>query len=151
MRKHISTAIACIMLLSLVGTCWLHGAEPLAVDDYRIVVNASVQESQIDRSAIRRVLLGKKKNWEDGRAIQLIFYRTHPLQRKMIHDLTAKSTQSFSIYWKKMIFSGKGTAPRKVRGEAEMLNLIMNTKGAVGFISKTTQLKPDIKELRVQE
>jgi len=40
--------------------------------------------------------------------------------------------------WKKVIFTGLGTPPKIVSTEAEMIQYVASTKGAIGYISAST-------------
>ncbi|MCG7947453.1 MAG: hypothetical protein N0C84_14020, partial [Candidatus Thiodiazotropha taylori] len=51
--------------------------------------------------------------------------------------------------WNRQIFSGMGQAPMKVNTEAEMLEQIENTPGAIGYLSED-KINERVRKLSVE-
>ena len=45
------------------------------------------------------------------------------------------SDSDWKIYWKRMVFTGRGLPPQTIPTEAELIDFVSKTKGAVGYVS----------------
>ncbi len=98
-----------------------------------VVVNKGVAESSISKEELKRIYLGKQTRWGNGDKIKFSLLKT-----KIIKDFTKKylglSIKSYFKYWKKIVFTGKGTMPPFYDKEDDMVAFVANTKGAIGFV-----------------
>ena len=53
--------------------------------------------------------------------------------------LIAMAPKKLIGIWKKVIFTGLGTPPKILSTEAEMVQYVASTKGAIGYICASTQ------------
>ena len=60
---------------------------------------------------------------------------THEIFVKNMIEIS--STQLLKI-WKSAIFTGTGTPPRILKSEEQIVDIVKNTKGAIGYIDSST-------------
>ena len=115
-----------------------------ASDDVLIVCNKSVPEDSLAKNDIRDIFLGKKSMWSDGSKVELVMLDDANVTRVILKELVRKTTSQFRTYWKKKVFTGRGKAPRSFETTDALVEYIISTDGAIGYIPKSannSQLK----------
>ena len=107
--------------------------------DLVIIVNPDVQ-SAVLKADLRRIYLNRKKRWPSGRGIETATLADGPLHRMFLEAYVGKSAAQFKTYWKRVIFTGKGSPPRTFESEGELIAFVAETPGAIGYVSKGAAL-----------
>jgi len=134
--KNINTLMISLLLLSLSSLC--------LAGDYVLLINPVNPAESISRDDLTDILLGKKTTWADGQKIKIAVYKKGEAHRALLKDTVKKSPMQFSLYWKKILFSGSGTPIQIVNNEQEMIDFIIKNPTAIGYIAaagKIEQLK----------
>src|ERR1700733_6102164 len=98
-------ALLVLVLLAL-------GRRSIAGDDnYEIIVNPSLDVSDIDRDTLRDIYF-KKVTELGGDAVHPIgLSAKFPAAERFMHDVLHKTPAQLKSYWNQQIFSGKGVPP----------------------------------------
>lgn len=100
-----------------------------------IIVNDSVDLSEISHQQIKSIYLGQQTHWPSGNLIKLFklpsAHKTHHL---FVKNTLGLYPYQFNRRWQKLVFSGFALKPSEVNGEQELLNAIAKTPGAIGYI-----------------
>lgn len=113
----------------------LTASQAFAVNHYEVVINKSVGESNISANSLRSVFSMHLKTWPDGTKIRVfVLADDDPL-----HQIFSKEKLNVFPYqlrstWDRLVFSGTGQAPIKVNSIEEMLEKIISTPGAIGYL-----------------
>ncbi len=102
-----------------------------------IISNPDMEINSLRAKDVLRIFLRKKKTLS-GRVVKIAIQKDKPLHAEFVHDYIHKTPKQFTRYYKKMIFTGKGRPPKKVRDDAAMLHWVATTPGAIGYISAGT-------------
>ena len=52
-----------------------------------------------------------------------------------IKEVVKKTSSQFTTFWKRAIFTGKGTPPKDFGDDATLVKFVAETPGAIGFVS----------------
>jgi hypothetical protein len=63
---------------------------------------------------------------------------------------TQKTPSQFKSYWKKLVFTGKGSAPKSFHTDAEVIRYVAETPGAISYISSETRPE-NVKILKISD
>ena len=121
--------IAVILILSNAPALF---AEPV------VIVNNDVSVSEVDADTVKKIYLGKKSKWNDGKKIAFVALKDGSVHSAFLDAYIKKSPSQFSTYWKQMIFSGKGLPPNAFGSEAEIVQYVSATSGAIGYVDSAT-------------
>ena len=113
--------------------------------DVMFVVNKSVTLDTLNKTDIKKIFLGDSLVWPNGEEIKIVTREKSDIQKEFTKTYTQKSESQFSNYWRRLMFSGKGTIPKSFSSDKEIINFVTNTKGAIGYItpqSLTKSVKP---------
>lgn len=91
----------------------------------------------LSRSDMGDILHGRRTTWPNGSRIVLITLddAASPATTAVLKEYARKSPAQFLAYWKRQVFTGKGSLPRQARDEDELLRLVAMTPGALSFIT----------------
>ncbi len=112
---------------------WLVLLAPTAGAEEFLIVNPGVTGAGLQARALRDIFLGKRVNWDDGQRIIIFMTREGPSRDVLLKRLGRTSAQ-FVSGWKRLVFTGSGTLPQVVEGDAALQAAVARTPGAVGFV-----------------
>lgn len=115
-----------------------------------IIVNPSVAVSGISKNELKEIFTGKQVTWDDGQAVKPALLTKGEAHEEFIRDFVGKTTNQFTTYWRKMIFTGQGIQPRTFETSPEVIDYIAKTPGAIGYVS-SSDLSTGTKALPVSE
>ncbi|MFM2090329.1 MAG: hypothetical protein RLZZ127_818 [Planctomycetota bacterium] len=101
-----------------------------------VVVNSANPAAEISRDDLAAMLDGKKANWADGARVVLVTNPDSPAHEPFLKTYANKTPQQFGTAWKKIVFTGKGSAPTVAKSDAEMLAAVQGQPGALGYLSE---------------
>lgn len=134
-----------ILILALIFAL---AARTLAAD-FIVIVHAGNALSRMTEQDVKQIFLGKKTTWPNDRTIDIITQEDTDAHAGFTQEILGKTPQQFMIYWKKMLFTGKGLLPRSVKTDAEVKAFISSNPDAIGYISPAA-LDNSVKKLEVR-
>jgi ABC-type phosphate transport system substrate-binding protein len=131
--KTLTPSYSYILSAALLLSSAIVHSEPVVV-----VVSATSPVSKLDKEQVANLFLGKSSSFPDGSAAVPIEQADGaPAHDEFHKSVTEKSASQLKSYWSKMIFSGKGTAPKEVSSNAELLKLLASNPAMIGYVDKT--------------
>ncbi len=76
------------------------------------ITNNSVQESALKKGEIKEIFLGDRVSWNNGQEIKFVVLKKSPTHTEFTKVYTKKSESQFLRFWKKQVFTGKGSMPK---------------------------------------
>ncbi len=136
---------------SLLATVVLFMGYPMnpAIAEIIIVANSGVQESVISAYDLKQIFLRKKKNLAGG-VVTIAIQKKTDIHTEFLRKFIKKTPSQFKLYYKKMIFSGRGKPPRILQDDAAMLSWVAQTPGAMGYVSVPPAKQKKLKIISVQ-
>jgi len=123
--KFLKTKL-CITILGLTSV--------FAQAEIAVVVHPS-NASAIDSSSISRIFLGKKKSFDGGgQAVPITQDPSSAATDEFNSKVLNKSGSQIKSYWSKLVFTGKGTPPKVVANDAEVISLISADPTLIGYV-----------------
>lgn len=121
------------LVLILVTACWMAGA--LAAADVKVIANNSVGASAVSREELKGVFLETKNSLSDGSAVEPVLLKSGPAHETFLKEVVGKMDAALQNYYRSLVFTGKGSMPKVIAGEAEVVAYVAKTKGAIGYVS----------------
>jgi len=120
-----------LLLLSVM----LSSFSPLAMaEGYSVIVHPS-NSAEFDKGTVERIFLSKEKTFTNGQQAVPIEIQQPSTHRDYFQETIIRKTDSqVRSYWAMLMFSGKGTPPKEVASEAEVLELISKNPNTLGYI-----------------
>ncbi|WP_174842488.1 hypothetical protein [Steroidobacter cummioxidans] len=102
-----------------------------------VIVSPSLAKVTLDRNLLRAVFTMRVREWPDGTPIRVfVLPDDNPLSDRFYRERLGMYSYVLRRAWDRMVFTGTGFAPTVVRSEAEMVERVRSTPGAIGFVRK---------------
>ena len=109
------------------------GAGGAASAEFKLVANPSVKASEISVGDLKGVFLVTKASLPDGSQVEPVLATTAAHQA-FLRDL-GKTDAALSMYYRSLVFTGRGSMPKVCGSDAEVIEYVAKTKGAIGYVS----------------
>jgi ABC-type phosphate transport system substrate-binding protein len=103
-----------------------------------LIANKGVSVSALKRDDVQLIFLGKKTIWGDGKKVVPVVRREGSVHDLFLKAYLDKNPSQFDTFWKQVVFTGKGKPPRSLGSDAEVVQFVSSTDGAVGYIDPDT-------------
>jgi hypothetical protein len=116
-----------------IATLGLAAASPASAADFKVVANPSVKASDISIDELKAVFLATRTSLE-GTAVEPVLAKTGAAHEAFLKDL-GKTDSALSTYYRSLVFTGKASMPKLCGSDAEVIEYVAKTKGAIGYVS----------------
>lgn len=123
------------------------GTEPLV-----IVVNRSNPVDNLSLTELRKIFLGNRSHWADGRRITLVMRDPGEAERKiLLRDVCGMSEEQLKNHFLHGLYTGEIlVSPKTLATPAGVKKFIFNVPGAIGYL-RIGDLDNSVKTVRVDE
>ena len=139
-------------MLRLIGLLVVLATAEVHADDaaFRIVVHPSNPLESITRAELSAIYMKRTRSWRDGREIVPVDQpASSPVREHFSRSILGKSVAYVTRYWQRLIFSGRGIPPRQLQNDAAVLELVKNSREAIGYVARDTPPGDGVKVLEV--
>ena len=130
----------------LAGAMAAAGAEPSVA----IVVNQSNPVENLPMAELRKIFLGERSHWPNGRRITLVMMDpAQPERKAILHEIYGMSEKDLNQHFVQGVFTGAISAsPKTISTPAEVLKFVFNVPGAIGYL-RVEDVDRSVKIVRV--
>lgn len=125
-------SIVCIIFLSL-----LPMAVRGSVAEVAIIAHPSVPVDHITSAELLDLYAGDIKEWSNGSPIVVVDLKPKSIVKDTFYKYLGKSPSRMKSIWMKAMLSGEGQPPQAQDTEAEMLEKVARTPGAIGYLDRS--------------
>jgi len=133
----------------LVAALMMFGSIPALAGNVKVIANPSVKPDSISTDELRSVFLEERRSLSDGSHVEPVLARTGPAHDAFVEQYLGKSDAALQIYYRSLVFTGKGSMPKSVDSDAEVAAYVARTKGAIGCVATGT-IAAGVKTLEVR-
>jgi len=99
-----------------------------------VIVHPS-NAAALNADVVSKLFLGREKSFPGGAtAVPLSLTEGSAAASEFNDKVLKKSFSQLKAYWSKLLFTGKGTPPKEVSSDAEMLQLVANNPNMIGYV-----------------
>nr|WP_183326246.1 hypothetical protein [Halomonas cerina] len=122
------------MLYAVLGSATMSLAQE---PDVLLVANDGVETHHLTRDTTRAIFAMRQRTWPDGQAVRVfVLNNDHPVHGRFVKERLSVYPHQLQLAWDRVVFSGMGQAPNRVRDQQEMLERIAETPGALGYLER---------------
>jgi len=126
-------------LLAVAGLTVLLSANALA-GNVRIIANPSVRAEAISASEVKSVFLEERNSLRDGTHVEPVLSKGGPAHAAFLRDYLGQNDDILQNYYRTLLFTGKGSMPKVLHSDEEVVAYVARTRGAIGYVSSTVTL-----------
>ena len=112
----------------------------LQASDTMVIANSSVGVSDISADELKRVFLITKSSLADGSHVEPVLEKGGPAHEAFLKEYLGKTDGALSTYYRSLVFTGKGSMPKTLANDAEVVAYVAKTKGAIGYVATGTDV-----------
>jgi len=107
-----------------------------------VVTHHQVTDLSLTKSQLRRIYTMRQLYWSDNSTISVfVLPNQHELHQRFSKERLQIFPYQLNRIWHKLTYSGLGVAPTVVGSEQELIQAVINTPGAIGYIDDATLSK----------
>lgn len=103
--------------------------------DVKIVANPSVKAEAVSAEELKSVYLLERKTLKDGSVVEPVLQKSGPIHDAFLKQYLERDAEEIHAYYLGLAFSGKGFLPKELHSDAEVLDYVAKTRGAIGYVS----------------
>jgi len=101
-----------------------------------VVANPSGPDA-LTKSQVTKLFLGKSKKLPTGARAEVLEQTNGSATRIEFHNaVTGKSEAQLQSYWSRLVFTGKGKAPKALASSAQVKSKVAGSANAIGYIDE---------------
>tara|TARA_R110002012_G_scaffold112406_1_gene258097 strand:- start:451 stop:855 length:405 start_codon:yes stop_codon:yes gene_type:complete len=102
-----------------------------------LVANSNVSTQWLNRDTTRAIFAMRQRTWPSGQAVQVfVLGSNHAIHARFCKEHLSVYPHQLQLAWDRMVFSGTGQAPNRVKDQLEMRERVANTPGAIGYLER---------------
>jgi ABC-type phosphate transport system substrate-binding protein len=109
----------------------------LAQAENVIVVSSKSSVSSMTKEQVADIYLGNTKELPGGGQASPLLPSSGAVRTEFFDKVLGKNEAQAKAIWSRLVFSGKGSAPRDVADSAETLKMIAANPNSIGVIEKS--------------
>lgn len=104
-------------------------------EEFVVIGTHELYPQTLSGNEIVDIFMGRKKRLDNGTyVIPVDIQMDNPMRGGFYKELMGKSLSEINSYWARLVFSGRGVPPRQADTVTEIIEIIKNNKGAIGYI-----------------
>lgn len=112
-----------------------------------VVIGNSEGVDELSKKNVKKLFMGKKTKLPNGNKAKIIELTDGDPARITFHEMaTGRSESQLQSSWARLVFTGKAEAPTQVADDAAVINAVLATPNAIGYIDEAS-VTGDIKVL----
>ncbi len=116
----------------------LCGAASVFAADVKVIANPAVGASTVTADELKGVFLETKTTLSDGTHVEPVLLKGGAAHASFLKDYVGKTDAALETYFRSLVFTGKGSMPKALASDAEVVAYVARTKGAIGYVSAGT-------------
>jgi TonB family protein len=105
--------------------------------DVKVIANAAINSASMSDSELRSVFLLQRKTLKDGSAVEPVLQKRGPVHDAFCKQFLSRDGEEIRIYYDGIVFTGKGSMPKQLNSDADVVKYVARTPGAIGYVSSS--------------
>ena len=112
-------------------------AAPALSAEVVVIAHPSVPVKTMTSAELLDVYMGDVKEWQDGSPIIVLDLKPKSAVKEAFYTYLGKSSSRMKSIWMKNMLSGEGRPPEAHESGEKILEKVMSTPGAIGYIDRS--------------
>jgi TonB family protein len=113
----------------------IFGAVNSLAGEIRVIANPGVKMDTISASDLKHIFLEEKISFADGTHVEPVLEKNGPTHAAFLHEYLGMSEDDLETYYRTLLFTGRGSEPKVLGSDAEVVAYVARTRGAIGYVS----------------
>src|SRR5580658_1308322 len=113
-----------------------------------VIANGSIKVDIISANDVKSVFLEEENSLRDSVHVEPVLEKEGAVHEAFLHEYIGGTDDDLQNYYRALVFSGRGSMPRQLGSDAEVVAYVARTKGAIGYVNAETAVE-DVKTLTI--
>jgi TonB family protein len=106
-------------------------------DNVKVIANSSVRADTISGNELKRIFLEEKISLADGTHVEPVLKKEGAVHEVFLQRYLGVTEGDLQIYYRTLLFTGRGSIPKILESDAEVVAYVARTRGAIGYVSSS--------------
>jgi TonB family protein len=102
--------------------------------EVKVIANPSVRAETISAAELRSLFLEEQITL-DGTHIEPVLEKNGSTHVRFVQEYLGKNEEDLEMYYRSRVFSGQASMPKQLGSDAEVVDYVARTRGAIGYVS----------------
>jgi TonB family protein len=102
--------------------------------DVKVIANGSVKADTISAAELKRVFLEQRNSLTDGTHVEPVLEKDGRVHAAFLQEYLGMSEADLQAYYRTLVFTGRGSMPKALGSDAEVVAYVARTRGAIGYV-----------------
>jgi TonB family protein len=103
--------------------------------DIKVIANPSIKADTISAGELKSVFLEQRSSLADGTHVEPVLQKSGPAHETFLKEYLSRTDDDLQMHYRALVFTGRGSMPRELGSDAEVVAYVARTRGAVGYVS----------------
>lgn len=99
-----------------------------------VIVSKNSNINNITKKELSKIFLAKTKSLPNGDKSIVVEHPNKKNQAKFYKTISNKNEKQLKKYWAKMIFTGRGQPPKKIKSLNNLIQFVQDNNNAISYI-----------------
>ena len=123
-------------ILSFLFFCFFLSVGISRAQEVVVVSNKNVKASDVTSDELKEVFSGEKTSLKDGSHVVPVTLKGGAAHDAFLRRFVGKNDAAFRAAWRSLVFTGQAAMPKTFDTEAQLLDYVAATPGAIGYVGK---------------
>ena len=119
---------------SLIAIVAMFGSVHGFAGETKVIANSSVKADTVSEGELRKVFLEEDNSLKDGTHVEPVLEKDGAVHEAFLREYMGRSNDDLQTYYRTLVFTGKGSMPKKLGSDAEVVAYVAKTRGAIGYV-----------------
>jgi len=100
----------------------------------QIIASKDVNVTEISADDLKQIFLETETS-VGGAKVKPVLQKGGPAHAAFLKEYVGKSDDDLEAYYKTLVFSGKGSEPKALAGDAAVISFVAMSKGVIAYVS----------------
>ena len=124
-------------------------ALPGLAGDIKIIANPDIHADTISLRHLKSVFLGEKTSL-NGVHVEPVLEKEGAAHETFLREYLGRSPDELQNYYMTLVVTGRGSMPKVVNTDADVVDYVSKTRGAIGYVSSSAST-PGVKTLSIED
>jgi TonB family protein len=129
--------VKCPQILLVVSGAMIFASPNALASDVKVIANSSVKADMLSPGELKRVFLEEKISLGDGTHVEPVLEKDGPIHEAFLQEYLGRTDDDLRTY-RALVFTGRGSMPRELGSDAEVIAYVARTRGTIGYVSTAT-------------
>lgn len=104
--------------------------------DIKVIANPSVKADVISPNELKKIFLEENTSLDDGTHVEPVLKKGGPVHETFLQAYLGGTDDDLQTHYRALVFTGKGSMPKELGSDAEVVAYVAKTRGAIGYVSR---------------